>query len=296
MAYDSTLKDPMAKAVASADDWDFPTNALPDLSWLGRVHRGTPWQTLYLKAPGTSLSNWILWTGNDQLVTNWNGGTGVTQDAFYTQPTNDWRVASLLVSLLTTNDPRHLLSVNQSSAPPWLGALDGMVVLTNDVPDDVFELLGPVHFTSVVMSSNSPQAATIAVAINAMRSSQPNQHFQDAGDILATPELSVASPWLNTSTAAQQYFGLTDAVYEAIPSQLLPLLRADSVGSVVQEGDTLQIQFRGYEGAAYEVQVSSNLVDWTALSTNYITGGVFTFIEVPSPGAPCRFYRSLLLP
>ena len=87
-----------------------------------------------------------------------------------------------------------------------------------------------------------------------------------------------------------------DALTCLLNSSINALLRADSVGSVVQEGDTLQIQFRGYEGAAYEVQVSSNLVDWTALSTNYITGGVFTFIEVPSPGAPCRFYRSLLLP
>ena len=33
-----------------SDYWDFPTNLLSNLSWLGRVHRGTPWQTLYLKS------------------------------------------------------------------------------------------------------------------------------------------------------------------------------------------------------------------------------------------------------
>ena len=80
----------------------------PDASWLGRVHRGTPWQTLYLKAPGATLPSWMQWTGNGQLLTNWNGSYGLTYDAFFTQPTNDWRLASLLVSLLNTNDPRTL--------------------------------------------------------------------------------------------------------------------------------------------------------------------------------------------
>jgi len=36
--------------VRSSDDWEFPTNQFPNIGWLGRVHRGTPWQTIYLKA------------------------------------------------------------------------------------------------------------------------------------------------------------------------------------------------------------------------------------------------------
>ncbi len=40
-------KDPL---VSSSDYWDFPTNKLPTVGWLGRVHRGTPWQTVYLKS------------------------------------------------------------------------------------------------------------------------------------------------------------------------------------------------------------------------------------------------------
>src|SRR5208283_5077810 len=40
-------KDPL---VRMSDDWDFPTNKFPTVGWLGRVHRGTPWQTVYLKA------------------------------------------------------------------------------------------------------------------------------------------------------------------------------------------------------------------------------------------------------
>jgi hypothetical protein len=285
--YELAAKDPVAKYVASSDDWDFPTNQLVDFSWVGRVHRGTPWQTIYLKAPGTSLAKWIQWTGNDQLVTNWNGGTGVTQDAFFTQPTNDWRLASLLVSLLGTNDPRNLSSVNQPDVPAWCGLLDGMIVLTNTAPG---------RFDPVTMSSNSPPAATIAAAISALRSSQLDPRFGNPGDILAVPELSTASPWLNLSSAFPQDYGLTDEAYEAIPAQLLPRLRADSIGSVVQNGGAVQIQFSGVEGAPYAVQVSSNLLDWTTISTNYPFGGVFSFVEVPPPGAPGRYYRSVLLP
>ena len=43
----SAIKDPL---VWKSDNWDFPTNKFPTVGWLGRVHRGTPWQTVYLKA------------------------------------------------------------------------------------------------------------------------------------------------------------------------------------------------------------------------------------------------------
>ena len=109
--YDLSLKDPVPRPFGRSDDWDFPATTSPDLTWLGRVHRGTPWQTIYLKAPAASLANWIAWTGDTQLVTNQNG---VTCDASFTHPTNDWRLASFLVSLLTTNDLRRMPSANQA--------------------------------------------------------------------------------------------------------------------------------------------------------------------------------------
>ena len=267
---------------------------MPNLNWLGRVHRGTPWQTIYLKAPAASLATWTQWTGNSQLVTNWNGVNGVTPDAFFTQPTNDWRLASLVISLLNTNDPRNLVSVNQPGVPAWCGLLDGMTVLTNNLPDD--ELGWLPQFASLIMSSNSPQASTIAAALVTAGSSQPGRRFHDVGDILATPELSTASPWLNTDSAAQLEGGITDEAYEALPSQLLLLLRPDSIGSVGQSGGTLQVQFTGADGYAYVVQTSSDLLGWTAVSTNYPTNGCFNFVETPPPGSPRRFYRSVLWP
>jgi hypothetical protein len=165
-----------------------------------------------------------------------------------------------------------------------------MVVLTNNEGPDP-----PDGLASLVMSSNSPQAATIAVGIVAARSLQPNQSFQDPGDVLSTPELSVASPWLDTNSVAPYYASLTDEAYEAIPSQLLPLLRADSIGYVFQTGGTLRIEFSGSDGLAYAIQVSTDLVNWSTLTTSYPVGGVISFVDVPLPGAPRRFYRSVLM-
>jgi len=39
----------MDAGVRRSDDWMFPTNKFPNIGWLGRVHRGTPWQTVYIK-------------------------------------------------------------------------------------------------------------------------------------------------------------------------------------------------------------------------------------------------------
>src|SRR5262249_28094477 len=44
--FNLAVKDPL---VTRSDDWQFPTNKFPNIGWLGRVHRGTPWQTVYLK-------------------------------------------------------------------------------------------------------------------------------------------------------------------------------------------------------------------------------------------------------
>ena len=40
-------RDPL---IFGSDSWNFPTNHFPSVGWIGRIHRGTPWQTMYLKA------------------------------------------------------------------------------------------------------------------------------------------------------------------------------------------------------------------------------------------------------
>ena len=60
-AYNFYAKDPL---ITGSEAWQFPTNKFPSIGWLGRVHRGTSWQTMYLKSGVTSLTNWWAWSGS----------------------------------------------------------------------------------------------------------------------------------------------------------------------------------------------------------------------------------------
>ena len=247
--YQLAVKDSL---VTCSDDWDFPTGQSLDIGWVGRVHRGTPWQTIYLKSADIDFSTWARWAGNYVVATNWgqiDPGLAPLDTAFLdaalTAPTNDWRLAGLLASLFSTNSPQHLLSLNEPSVPAWCGVMDGITVLTNTVPDDQLLACYPYsqsQFDAFLMQSNAPQTMSIAGAIAANRSGQPGHYFRQLGDLLAVPELTVGSPCLTNghwaevspflnlgstpnpafaSLTIQQTSGINDAAYEAIPSQLL---------------------------------------------------------------------------
>jgi hypothetical protein len=89
---------------------------------------------------------------------------------------------------------------------------------------------------------------------------------------------------------------LSSCCIEIIPAQLLPLLRPDSIGSIAPSGNNFQIQFTGVDDYAYAVQVSSNLVDWSDLSTNYPNNGVFFFLESQTNNPLQSFYRTRIFP
>jgi hypothetical protein len=281
--YNLALKDPLIRA---SDQWSFPDSEPLSFAMLGRIHRGTPWQTIYLKSAGIDLASWTNWTGHRDLA-----------DAARTIPTNDWRLASLIASLLNTNHPLQLLSVNDRNTNAWLAIQDGSSALTNSSTDAELSSINPlVQFDLLAVASNSLQAAIVAGAIAHTRGNQPRQYFRSSGDILATPELSVASPWLNLGSAVQLQKGISDEAYEKIPTQLLPLLRADSLGSMIQTGGVSVVDFTGFDDYPYAVEASSNLADWVRVSTNYPTNGVFQLVQpaITEPGL--RFYRSALLP
>ena len=271
--YNLALKDPL---VFSSDAWNFPTNQPLNASWLGQVHRGTPWQTINLKATNIlasagGLGAWIAWTGD-----------AMPADAAAMTPVQDWHLAALLASMFNTNDFRRLFSVNNPDPNAWRGLLDGLTAVTNTA-SGMSELW--------TISSNSPQASIIANGIESAQKSQTGQFFEDAGDILAVPQLSTACPFLNLAPAN----GINDAAYEAIPAQLLSLIRNDSVGSIAAANGQSVIRFTGYDGHYYAIEVSTNLLDWISLGTNSPTGGVLNLTNALSPSAGAQFYRSVLL-
>ena len=261
-AYAMVVKDPMQRTYARSDDWDFPTNKFPNIGWLGRVHRGTPWQTVYLKSGSMDLFAWQKWSGNGQFVpyvgqfpTNRlplyliRGATNgwFTYDAFLTMPTNDWRILDLFTTGLSDNATRGQLSINQANLAAWSAVLGGVVVLTNALDADANLLLSPqvIQPAGVYDAFNTntwPPLVRIVNGINRTRASAyvvgnnafpvfRNYSFQSLGDILAVPELTVASPFLNTNTLSADAIypndSLNDAAVERIPQQILGLLKCD---------------------------------------------------------------------
>jgi hypothetical protein len=294
--FNLAFKDPL---IDSSDDWDFPAGQMTNLDWIGQVHRGTPWQTIYLKAsdildeyssanPYLGTNTWIAWTEDSNI-----------SDAVAMAPVQDRHLASLLVSLLNTNDFRSLLSVNNYNSNAWLVLLDGLTAWTNSSADDQilsnYFFDGVPQFDVITISSNSPQASILANAIRSARIAQPNQFFHDVGDILAVPQLTEQSPFLNLNDSVQQQYGISDEAYEIIPAQLLPLLRVDSIGSTGLANGQMFVQFTGYDNHAYAIEASSNLVNWVNVSTNCPVNGTFSFTNSTTSSVNLQFYRSVLL-
>jgi hypothetical protein len=203
---DLTLKDPVP-GVGSSDAWDFPTNKFANIGWLGRVHRGTPWQTIYLKAQTNTVAKWQSWTLNSNLVS-----------AIATQPTNDWKILDLFTVAPNDNATRGRLSINQSGMAAWAAVLQGVVTLTN-TPS------AGLPYSPLVIDPNlhDAQFQYIVNGINQKRATYPGGVFTNLGDILSVPQLTTASPFINTSQSGIQ--SVSDAVYERLPEQILSLLK-----------------------------------------------------------------------
>jgi hypothetical protein len=290
--YNFAYKDPL---VWSSDDWNFPTNEALNASWLGQVHRGTPWQTIYLKS--SNILDLTLEVGSGQTQSGaatwqvWTGDLNPT-DAASMAPIQDWRIAGLLASLFNTNSEASLFSPNDPNPRDWENLLNGMTILTNDAINDIVVAFDGPQFATLTISSASVQAAVIGNAIESTRSSLPGQLFNEPGSVFAVPQLSADSPYLNLDAAEMDY-GISDLAYEAIPDQLLALLRVDSIGSMTASNGRVVIQFTGDENHAYAVQSSPNLVNWTTLSTNCPVNGIFAFTNNVTANA--QFYRTVLL-
>jgi hypothetical protein len=272
--YNVAYRDPL---VNFSDGWNFPNGNGLSLTMLGQVHRGTPWQTVYLKASNVlsaanGLDSWTNWTGDSDV-----------NDARTMAPIQDRHLVSLLTALFNTNDLAALFSVNNPDPNAWESLLNGLTALTNS-----FNQSG-----SITIFSNSTGASVIANGIESARSLQPAQFFIDVGDIMTTPQLAEQSPFLAGLNATN---GISDVAYEAIPSQLLPLLRPDSVGAIVQLNGGWNIQFSGSDGFAYALQTSTDLVNWNFISTNYPVQGHFNVPIPASSNSRAQFYRSILVP
>jgi hypothetical protein len=248
--YDDIYKDP---GIWDPDYWNFPTNRYPTVGWIGRVHRGSPWQTVYLKSTDVMVAGnangtntWAVWTGNRNLYDAANSG-----------PTQDRLLFDLFTTRPNDNAARGTLSVNQTNMAAWSALFSGMVYLTNTTALPPFApktgVLIPVPTTSydiiqpVAVAGGNSGLATLLANINTQRTNTNPQVgftnadgalgvFEHAGDILSTPALSVRSPFLNWTNPVQQEFGISDAAYEWLPQQMMGLVRGPTTPRYVIYG------------------------------------------------------------
>jgi hypothetical protein len=223
-ARNMTLKDPL---VSSSDSWDFPTNKFPTVGWLGRVHRGTPWQTVYLKASPTGTTNWMTWTGNQNLF-----------DAINAAPGQDRLLFDLFTTAFNDNATRGTLSVNvgptNANLAAWSALFAGVVVPTDLVGG--YTIINPAGLAGAPVpvgpppSPNSPLCLGYLVqngtnGINDIRTRMPGGVFAHVGDILAVSALTEQSPFLAGLNPNTQ---ISDEMYEWLPQQTMSLLRCSS--------------------------------------------------------------------
>ncbi len=269
LAINPAMQDPL---IRRSDDWDFPTNKFPTIGGLGRVHRGSPWQTIYLKSGVADVTQWFKERGRRD-----------------THPTNDWWILDVFTTAVNDNAARGLLSVNQTNVAAWSAVLSGVSVFTNGFLANPGGGL-PVY-PNLFIQPASPQLLTIVSNINLTRLQQPNQTFRRLGHVLASPALTVASPFLNTDPAQVQ-FGISDAAYERIPQQILSLLKEDEAYVAIYAfGQSLKPSDRSIVTAPGVYQ---------NLCTNYqITGEVATktvvrFFEPQPQSRTNRVYKAVV--
>jgi hypothetical protein len=205
---DMLFKDPLITVPA---DWQFPTNKFPSVGWLGRVHRGTPWQTVYFKSdnPGADTdpgAAWATWVHSP-----WNNPINAPDN----YPTNDWALPDLFSTAMNDNSVRGLLSVNQTNDAAWAAALAGVIMITNA---DGGVAIDP---------TNVYQFVDAAGGLNMTRTNEPNGLFHKVGEILKSPALTVSNMFLAGVAMSGQVAGFPygDDVVERIPQQILGLLK-----------------------------------------------------------------------
>jgi len=245
---DQGLSDPKGQKSA-ANYWQFPTNLLPGIGWLGRIHRGTPWQTVYLKADDPTGQSYTYWS------TKWVNSP-------YTYPTNDWAIMDLFTAVPNDNAARGLLSVNQTNDAAWAAVFAGVVVPTNTTQ------AGVIAPADVAVLMDGPNGINVQA-----RTNYAGGVFPHIGSILAASALTVNSPFVTGGGA-----GLSDEIVERIPQQTLSLLKVGLPQFVIYSwGQSLRPK-NVYSGGPSTL---------TGICTNYEVTGEFltrTVCHVTSTG------------
>jgi hypothetical protein len=194
------FRDPLMYAPTN---WAFPANKFPSVGWIGRVHRGTPWQTIYLKADSTNSLQ-----AQGQWINQW-----VISPETY--PTNDWSLVDVFTAVPNDNAARGLLAVNQTNDAAWAAVFAGVIAPTNSIGTTNIGGRPITPIADVQYLMDSPNG------INNLRTNYPNGIFHKVGDILGAASLTTDANGFLAGDAARY----SDEIVERIPQQTLGLLK-----------------------------------------------------------------------
>jgi len=272
-AYNLALKDPL---VWQSDDWDFPTYKMPTVGWLGRVHRGTPWQTVYLKSPdilqeahiiiNNGVTNytylgtnyWEQWTGDSSAA------GGEYYDAINTAPSQDRLLFDLFTTAPNANATRGQLSVNVGASDPtnpqtglaaWSALLSGVEVLANNAANPPVQHNGSVvDFTAFPIDPAGPagpnsKVGQIVEGINQTRLNANNADliFNRTITGIVTNETEIPATFANADGLAGAFEHVGDILSVPQLSDQSPFLNLNANGVV----EPVQLQ-NGISDEMYE--------------------------------------------
>ncbi len=231
-AFDMAYKDP---GITQSDDWNFPTNRstrFPNIGHLGRVHRGTPWQTVYLKSSAAAIGTVV---SRMESAKNWGAWAGNVE----TYAAKDRNLFDLFTTAINDNAARGLMGVNQTNLASWSALLSGVPILASNakqpIPQLAFIQPSSTELKQVLVGyTNTVTGEIIPGLLRTLTNTvlAPGGYFTGSGGVLATPTLSDRSPFLYMPTNQlgwnrAQSRAITDEVVERLPQQVLSLIKAD---------------------------------------------------------------------
>jgi uncharacterized repeat protein (TIGR01451 family) len=224
---------------------------------------------------------WSLYVYDDSSGNNGIIANGWTLGLTAVSPINP--VARLLVSTLESPDPAIggnyvTYQVTVENLGPGVA---NNVVLTDFTPAGTALAQSPVALTQGTYGINN---GTVTCNLGPIPA---------GGSAVATVQIIAGARGtiVNTATATTSSTDLylpdaTSVTKTPVSGNQAPVLAATNISG------TVQLTVDGYLGQSYAVQISSNLMTWTTVSTN---SGVFTIID-NSTNAPVRFYRAVQIP
>jgi uncharacterized protein DUF1565 len=267
---DPTIKD---WGITKPNNFNFPSGPAVNVGWLDRIHRGTPWQTLYFDRAAAPARVW-----EEQFLDP------------VSHPTNDWRIIEYLRSRLTYSDapsPTRVLNntmVGNSGGGLWIATNASAIVMNN-----------AIAYNSSGLVNEGSDFAELS------RNCVFGNETHNIGDLLGSPQFAPGS----FSVLA------TSPLIDAGNSIALGWIQRNVLGASVDIGafefgpdgmpvftlkrtveGECEIELRGYAGQSYVIEASTNLTSWDAISTNVAELGALIFRDSHATNFSHRFYRA----